>query len=108
MKLVLKSLAIISVSLIVFISGIVVGKSYQISDFLCPGAVSPHLLEQDFVSENGVVFPKGTVIPLRKCAYMQRFKWNFSIDSSVELRPAETVKGHDYGFSVLGVRGNER
>ena len=105
MKPVLKTLAAISVALIVFVSGMVVGNGYQITDFLCPGPVSPHVLEEDFVSDNGVIFPKGTVIPLRKCAYMQRFNWNFAIDNSVELRPTENSKGHEYGFSLLGPKG---
>ncbi|WP_415896162.1 hypothetical protein ACMXYQ_08435 [Neptuniibacter sp. PT34_22] len=104
MKPILTNLAVILTLLTVFSSGLVIGNNYQVTDFLCPGPASPYLLEEDFVSENGVVFPKGTVIPLRKCTYMQRFKWNFAIDSSVELTPAETSKGHDYGFSVLGTK----
>ncbi|WP_432470326.1 hypothetical protein [Amphritea sp. HPY] len=105
MKSVLKFGATILVALVIFVSGVIAGNTYQITDFLCPGTASPHLLEEDLVSENGIIFPKGTVIPLRQCAYMQRFKWHFAIDNSVQLNQAEPENGHNYGFSELSKKG---
>lgn len=104
MKPALKTGAIVIAALVVFAAGIVVGNAYQLTDFLCPGQASPYLLKQDLVTDGGIVFPKGSVIPLRQCAYMQRFKWHFAIDNSVQLDPAETTDGHDYGFSELRAR----
>lgn len=101
MKPVLKYGATIVVVLVVFVSGVIAGNSYQITDFLCPGTASPHLLEKDFVTDGGILFPKGTIIPLRQCAYMQRFKWHFAIDNSVQLNQIESQNGQDYGFSEL-------
>ncbi|MCU7807800.1 MAG: hypothetical protein KZQ73_08040 [Candidatus Thiodiazotropha sp. (ex Semelilucina semeliformis)] len=101
MKPALKFGACIVVALVVFVSGIIVGNSYQITDLLCPGTASPYLLDEDFVTDDGILFPKGTLIPLRHCAYMQRFKWHFAIDNSVQLNQAESQNGHDYGFSEL-------
>ncbi|MCU7811590.1 MAG: hypothetical protein KZQ77_10170 [Candidatus Thiodiazotropha sp. (ex Notomyrtea botanica)] len=101
MKPVLKFGAGIVVTLMIFVSGVIAGNSYQITDLLCPVTASPYLLEEDFVTDSGILFPKGTVIPLRHCAYMQRFRWHFAIDNSVQLNQAKSQSVHDYGFSEL-------
>ncbi|MBU6953008.1 hypothetical protein [Hahella sp. HN01] len=85
----------------VFISGVVVGVRYNSMDLLCPTEVSPYRLETDLVSEEGIIFPQGTIVPLRRCAYMQRFEWNFAIDNSVRLSPAQEEDPEHYGFSVI-------
>lgn len=82
-------------------SGFVLGNFYRIFDFLCPAAASPYVLENDFVSEEGIIFPAGTVVPLRQCAYMQRFEWDFTIDNTVKLSPVKSHEGNAYGFSEL-------
>jgi len=86
---------------IVFIVGILVGNKYQLTDILCPASAQPFVLQSDFISEGGIIFPKGTILPLRQCAYMQRFTWYFSIDNSVELKPSSIKPDDEYGFSEL-------
>ena len=86
---------------LVFLSGVLVGNHYNLTDFLCPVKAEPYVLGQDFVSGNGIHFPEGTVIPLRRCAYMQRFNHQFAIDNAVELKRYERAIDTDYGFSVL-------
>ncbi len=106
MKLALKFLSVISAVLVVFLSGVVVGNSYQVTDLLCPAVASPHELKEDLVSESGIIFPKGTIVPLRQCAYMQRFNWHFVIDHKIQLANADSSNVHEYGFSELSKRAN--
>lgn len=79
----------------------IVGNTYHVTDFLCPARATPHILEQDFVSSNGIVIPEGTIVPLRSCAYMQRFDFSFAIDNSLDLKEYIGPIADDYGFSVL-------
>lgn len=85
----------------IFIAGMALGNHYQMTDLLCSKSTELFKLDSDFISDNGIVFPKGTVIPIRQCAYMQRFKWSFAISNSVQLSPAEESTNTDYGFSEL-------
>lgn len=71
------------------------------TDFLCPVRATPHILESEFISGNGIVFPKGTIVPLRKCAYMQRFTFEFAIDNSTNIKPYIGELGYNYGFAEL-------
>ena len=87
--------------LLIFVGGVVVGNFYNFTDFLCPAKAEPYILEQDFVSKSGIVIPKGTVIPLRQCAYMQRFNYNFAIDNATELKQHRDKLDGNYGFSEL-------
>ena len=87
--------------LLIFVGGVVVGNFYNFTDFLCPTKAEPYILEQDFVSKNGIVIPKGTVIPLRQCAYMQRFNYKFAIDNATELKQHRDKLKGNYGFSEL-------
>ena len=99
-----KSLKVILVSLftlLIFVGGVVVGNFYNLTDFLCPTKAEPYILEQDFVSKSGIVIPKGTVIPLRQCAYMQRFNYKFAIDNATELKQHRDKLDGNYGFSEL-------
>lgn len=89
---------------LVFLSGVLLGNHYQITDFLCPASPSPYMLPVDMLSPEGIVFPKGTIVPLRSCEYMQRFKWNFAIDKWVELQEVKQGKISGAGFSVISPR----
>ncbi|AZZ91299.1 hypothetical protein EUZ85_11390 [Hahella sp. KA22] len=100
-KKVVRRLAIFVAVAGVFLGGVVVGVRYNLTDLLCPMEASPYRLEADLVSEEGIVFPQGTIVPLRRCADMQRFEWNFAIDNSVRLTPAKVEDSEHYGFSVI-------
>lgn len=89
---------------LVFLSGVLLGNHYQITDFLCPASPSPYILPVDMVSPEGIVFPKGTVVPLRRCEYMQRFKWDFAIDYRVKLQEIKQGNTSDTGFSEISPR----
>ena len=67
------------------------------------GICNPRVLTKKMVSESGITFPKGTVIPVKHCAYRKRFDWEFAMDISVELEVAEDVSADEYGFSLLEV-----
>lgn len=101
----IKSLKVTLVALLlllIFAGGVAVGSQYNFTDFLCPAKAEPYVLKQDFISKNGILIPKGTVIPLRKCAYMQRFNYRFAIDNNVtELEQHRGKLDGDYGFSEL-------
>ncbi len=84
-----------------FVIGVVAGNTYNISDFLCPLEETPYVLETDFVSTSGITFPKGTVIPIRECAYMQRATIQFVIDNSIKLNKYKGDKKKGHGFAEL-------
>ena len=86
---------------LIFVGGVIVGNIYNVTDILCPAKTEPYILEQDFISKNGILIPKGTVIPLRKCAYMQRINYKFVIDNATELKRHRDKIDADYGFSEL-------
>jgi hypothetical protein len=86
---------------LIFVGGVIVGNIYNVTDILCPAKTEPYILEQDFVSKNGILIPKGTVIPLRKCAYMQRINYQFAIDNATELKRHRDKIDASYGFSEL-------
>jgi len=99
-----KSIKVIVLTLLlplIFIAGIIVGNFYNVTDFLCPAKAEPYILEQDFISKNGILIPAGTVIPLRQCAYMQRFNYQFAIDNATELKKYRNAIDANYGFSEL-------
>ncbi|WLQ15033.1 hypothetical protein O5O45_03695 [Hahella aquimaris] len=104
-KKIIRRLVIFVAMVGLFLSGVVVGVRYNLTDLLCPMEASPFRLETDLVSMEGIVFPKGTIVPLRRCAYMQRFEWNFAIDNSVRLTPAQEEDPEHYGFSVIAPVG---
>ncbi len=103
-KRILKISLLLLVLPAIFLAGVIVGNKYNITDVLCPAKAYPHILESDFVSENGILYPKGTVIPVRDCAYMQRFNWQFAIDNATPLTPFNEQPEDDYGFSELHPR----
>lgn len=86
---------------LIFIGGVIAGNFYNVTDILCPVKTEPYILEQDFISKSGILVPKGTVIPLRKCAYMQRIKYQFAIDNATELKRHRGKVDANYGFSEL-------
>lgn len=86
---------------IIFVGGVIVGNIYNVTDILCPAIAEPYYLEQDLISKNGILIPKGTVIPLRKCAYMQRVNYKFAIDNATELKQHRGNIDANYGFSEL-------
>jgi hypothetical protein len=53
------------------------------------------------MSKDGIIIPKGTVIPLRQCAYMQRFNYQFAIDNHTEIKQHYGKTDADYGFAEL-------
>ena len=89
-------------SCVIFSAGAFVGGFYSDFDFLCDKA-SPHILTADMTSESGIIFPKGTVVPLRHCAYRKRFEWEFAMAVSAKTDTAEVVVVEEYGFSLLEV-----
>lgn len=86
---------------LIFTGGVIVGNVYNVTDFLCPAKAEPYTLEQDFISKSGILIPKGTVIALRQCAYMQRFNYRFAIDNATEVRLYTDRIGSSYGFAEL-------
>lgn len=90
----------------VFIGGVVVGNIYNVTDILCPPRAEPYVLEKDFISNSGIVIPKGTVIALRQCAYMQRFNYQFAIDNDIKLKPHTGDADIGYGFAELFPKEN--
>ena len=103
-KRILKNSFLLLILPAIFLAGVIVGNTYNVMDILCPAKAYPHILESDFVSENEILFPKGTVIPVRDCAYMQRFNWQFAIDNATPLTPFNEQPEDDYGFSKLHPR----
>ena len=95
-----KRLAVSLVSCIVFAVGALVGNLYHEFDFLC-GSPSPYILSADMVSESGIMFPKGTIVPVKYCANRARFDWEFAMDIGAELEASEVVSEEEYGFSLL-------
>lgn len=93
-------------ALVLLGAGFTLGNLYRVFDIMCPAAASPYKLEQDFITREGIIFPAGTVVPLRECAYMRRFQWSFAIDNSVRLHPVELPEASDYGFSELYEKQN--
>lgn len=85
----------------VFVGGVLVGNIYNVTDILCPAKAEPYVLEQDFISKDGILVPKGTVIALRKCAYMQRFNYRFAIDNATRLKQYKSKTDAAYGFAEL-------
>lgn len=97
----LKKYFIISfISCALLISGAFAGYYAGRMGVMC-GSSSAHVMTSDMISENGIVFPKGTIVPLKSCAYMQRFDWEFAIDNSVELKKIEFNLKDENGFSRL-------
>jgi hypothetical protein len=90
--------------LLVFIGGVLVGNVYQLTDMLCPAKAEPYILEQDLLGKNGIIIPTGTVVPLRRCAYMQRFNYRFAIDNATKLKPYSEPLDKGYGFTELQSR----
>lgn len=84
-----------------FVGGVFVGNSYRITDFLCPATATPQRLTVDLVSEDGVRLPAGTMVALRKCAYMQRFHMEFAADKAVEFDPVPEGEGQETTFRIL-------
>ena len=102
----IKIASIILLIPIIFIGGVVVGNIYNVTDFLCPSKAEPYILEKDFISINGIVMPKGTIIALRQCAYMQRFNYQFAVDNAIKLKPHTGNTGSNYGFAELFPKEN--
>jgi hypothetical protein len=97
----IKSTLVIILLLLVFVGGVLVGNVYQLTDMLCPATAEPYILEQDLTTESGIIIPAGTVVPLRRCAYMQRFNYRFAIDKAVKLKPYSGTLDKSYGFAEL-------
>ena len=94
-KIVLSFLFVVSI----FLFGIVIGNTYNISDFLCPTKAEVHVVQEDLIGDNGIVIPKGTVINLHQCSYMQRFTYRFAIDNAIKLEPS--TSNENSGFTTL-------
>lgn len=101
LKTVLKIISVMLFIPIIFITGMLVGNIYNVTDILCPSKAVPHILERDFMSKDGIVIPKGTVIALRECEYMQRFNYQFAIDNATELKQHAGKTDAGYGFAEL-------
>lgn len=90
---------------VVFVGGVLIGNIYHVTDILCPAKAEPYILEQDFISKDGIHIPKGTVIALRQCAYMQRFNYQFAIDNATKLKQHKNKTDTTYGFAELYPKG---
>jgi hypothetical protein len=97
----IKPLLLMLVMAVVFIGGVVVGNVYNATDFLCPVKASPYILEQDFMSKEGILIPEGTVIDMRKCAYMQRFDYRFALDNDIKLKKYAGTSNDKRGYAEL-------
>ena len=86
---------------LIFLGGVIVGNFYNMTDFLCPAKAESYILEQDFISKSGILFPEGAVIALRQCAYMQRFNYRFAIDNATELKQYGNKIDGNHGFAEL-------
>ena len=106
-------------ALIVFFAGAYVGMNLVTFDVLCPLEPTPMLIQQDIASEDGIIIPKGTIIPLRSCEYADRFELKFYIspqfegldiyvpyvpNSDVEREDLEKGKPFQYGLSRVEKR----
>jgi hypothetical protein len=108
MKPFLKTLCVLTFALLLLAIGFLLGNIYRVFDLLCPASPKPHVLRADFISPDGILFPAGTIVPLKQCAYMQRFDWSFAIDAWVSLPAAEHPERRDYGHSLLSEKPSEK
>lgn len=86
---------------IIFIGGLITGDLYNVTDILCPTTAEPYILESEYKSNEGIIIPKGTIVPLRNCEYMQRIDYEFAIDKSVKLTKYNGILPDNYGFTDL-------
>jgi len=77
-----------------FIGGVMLGVKYHDFDVLCGNNSEAYVLATDLRAENGIFLPKGTIIPLQKCEYADRFSVRFylthlhdHIDAFVPFEP---------------------
>ena len=84
--------------------GIVIGNTYNISDFLCPAKAQQHIVKEDLIGVNGMIIPSGTIINLRQCAYMQRFTYRFAIDNDIKLEAYQDNVKKESGFTTLQLK----
>ena len=101
----IKNIILIAVTIILipitFIGGLITGDLYNVTDILCPATAEPYILEDEFKSNEGIIIPKGTIVPLRNCEYMQRIDYEFAIDKSVNLKKYNGILPNNYGFTNL-------
>ena len=100
-KNILLIVAAIIIIPIIFIGGLITGDLYNVTDILCPTSAEPYILENEFKSNEGIIIPKGTIVPIRNCEYMQRIDYQFIIDKSVKLNEYNGIPPDNYGFSEL-------
>ena len=60
-----------------FFGGAILGMRYHDFDVLCDNHSEAYVLTTDLRTENGIFLPKGTIIPLQKCEYAERFSLKF-------------------------------
>ena len=70
------------------------GMKYHDFDVMCDSNSKAYVLTTDLRTGNGIFLPKGTIIPLQKCEYADRFSVKFylthipdHIDAFVPFEP---------------------
>ena len=99
-KIIINTLLLTLIPLL-FVSGFVVGNFYNITNILCTATEESYVLETEFKSDNGIIIPQGTVVPLRSCEYIQRINYQFAIDKSVNLKKHTGHLPDYYGFAEI-------
>ena len=61
----------------VFAGGVTVGMKYHDFDVMCDNTPRAYRLKVDLKTDNGLTLPKGTIVPLQKCEYADRFSLKF-------------------------------
>jgi hypothetical protein len=61
----------------VFAAGVLLGMKYHDFDVLCDNSPEAYVLNADLRTENGIILPKGTIVPRQECKHEDRFHLSF-------------------------------
>ena len=81
MKKVLLISGAVTISIAVFVSGILVGNYLYNYDVLCEREFAAYKLKEHFVSQEGISLPAGTIVYARNCKPNISARLNFYIDN---------------------------
>ncbi len=70
-----------SLTIVIFISGFVAGDYLSEYDVLCEKNFSPHKLQREFKSKDGIIIPVGTIVYVRGCKPNTDVLLNFYVDN---------------------------
>lgn len=77
MKKTLKYFLLVVFIFAVFVGGVTVGMKYPDFDVMCDNKPIAYRLKADLSTDSGLILPKGTIVPLQKCEYADRFSLKF-------------------------------